>query len=126
MLEKIKSEYPYYMDYFAIFESYQNKGYGTEAIKVLLDKIIENRGLFIEIEKEESNNPITIKRAKFYIELVFEKINSEYLLYNVFYTPYIYQNNTNFDKEDVDRIMFEYYVTNCGKNAIKDNCKIIK
>ena len=43
MLEKIKSEYPYYMDYFAIFESYQNKGYGTEAIKVLLDKIIENQ-----------------------------------------------------------------------------------
>lgn len=36
MLEKAGEEYPYYLDYFAIFKKYQNKGYGTEAIKKLL------------------------------------------------------------------------------------------
>lgn len=54
MLEKAGEEYPYYMDYFGIFKKYQNKGYGTQAIKELLSKIVLNGELLIEIEKEEA------------------------------------------------------------------------
>ena len=29
LLEKLGNDYPFYLDYFAIYEEYQNKGYGT-------------------------------------------------------------------------------------------------
>lgn len=124
MLEKINKNYPYYLDYFAIFKEYQNKGYGTESLKKLLENTIANQGLCIEIEKEEIDNQTTIKRANFYNRLGFKKINSEYLLYKVLFTPYVYNYTT--DKEVIDKIMFDYYKMNCGENEIKNRCKIIK
>lgn len=125
MLEKIEKEYPYYIDYFAIFEQYQNNGYGTQAIKKLLDKIVTNEGLVIEIEKEEENNPLTIKRANFYKNLGFKKVNAKYLLYNVLYTPYVYGKNNSLDKDEINKIMFDYYTINCGEDEVKKNCKLI-
>ena len=124
MLEKAGEGYPYYLDYFAIFKKYQNKGYGTEAIKKLLEKICINEELMIEIEKEEDANPVTIKRANFYKKLGFKKVNSEYLLYKVIFTPYIYTNKNNINKKQIDEIMFKYYAINCGEE-IKKNCRII-
>ena len=124
MLEKINDKYPYYLDYFAIYKEYQNKGIGTKSIQKLLEKV-GKQGLYIEIEKEDTNNDITLRRAEFYRKLGFRKIDSEYLLYNVLYTPYIY-TEINVRKEDVDKIMFEYYIINCGKKEIKNNCKQIK
>ena len=125
MLEKADKKAPYYIDYFAIFKEYQNQGYGTEAIKKLIEKICLNEELVIEIEKEEDKKPLTIKRANFYKKLGFKKIDSEYLLYRVLYTPYIYTNKSIIDKEKIDEIMFKYYNINCGENAVKKNCKII-
>ncbi len=125
MLEKINDDYPFYLDYFAIFNKFQNKGYGTKAIEILMNKIVHNSGLIAEIEKENVDNPITIKRFEFYKRLGFKKIESEYLLYDVLYTPII-NTNKNIDKQKVDIIFFDYYKTNCGENAIKTKCKIIK
>lgn len=126
MLEKIGQNYPYYLDYFGIFKEYQNKGYGTKVIKKLLDEIIKSEDLYIEIEKEDEENYITIKRAEFYKKLNFKKVESEYLLYNVLYTPYIYTSSNDIGKDKVDKIMFEYYLMNCGEEEIKMNCKKIK
>lgn len=126
MLEKIKENYPYYLDYFAIFKEYQNKGYGSKSIQILLTEIIKKQDLYIEIEKEDKENFITIKRAEFYKRLNFKKIESEYLLYNVLYTPYVYSKNNIINKDKVDEIMFEYYLMNCGEEEIKENCKKIK
>ena len=126
MLEKIKDNYPYYLDYFGIFKEYQNKGYGTKSIKKLLDEIIKNDDLYIEIEKEDEENTLTIKRAEFYKKLNFKKVDSEYLLYKVLYTPYIYTKCNDINKDKVDKIMFEYYLMNCGEEEIKNNCKKIK
>lgn len=127
MLEKLKEDFPYYIDYFAIFEELQGKGYGTKAIKLLLttDGIKEN-GICLEIEKETTDDENTIKRSKFYKELGFRSIDSEYNLYNVRYTPYVYDKNNRLDKETVDKIMFEYYKENCGEIAVKKNCKLVK
>lgn len=125
MLEKEGEKAPYYLDYFAILKKYQNKGYGTEAIKQLLEKILINEELIIEIEKEEELKPLTIKRANFYKKLGFKKVESEYLLYKVLFTPYIYTKKENIDKKAIDEIMFKYYVVNCGEE-VKENCKIIK
>lgn len=126
MLESINDEYPYYLDYFGIFKSFQNKGYGTKAIEMLLIDIIKDKDLYIEIEKEEKEKNITIRRADFYRKLNFKKIESEYLLYEVIYTPYVYTKSKSISKEKVDKVMFEYYLINCGKKEIEENCKIIK
>lgn len=126
LLEKIKENYPYYLDYFAIFENYQNKGYGRQVIKILLETIVKDNGLCIDIEKEIEENPITIRRANFYKNVGFEKVNSEYLIYNVKYEIYIYTTGIKPKKEEIDRIMFDYYITNSGEKAIAQNCKILK
>ena len=126
MIEKIDDNSPYYLDYFGIFKKFQNKGYGTKSIKMLLDEIIRNEELYIEIEKEDEENPNTIKRAEFYKRLNFKKIESEYLLYNVLYTPYVYSKNNIINKDNVDKIMFKYYFMNCGEEEIKANCKKVK
>ena len=126
MLEKINENFPYYLDYFGIFQKYQNKGYGTKSIQILLTDIIKNEDLYIEIEKEDEKNLLTIKRAEFYKKLNFKKIESEYLLYNVLYVPFVYTLNSEVNKEKVDKIMFEYYKINCGEEEIKKNCKKVK
>ena len=126
MLERINEDFPFYLDYFAIYKEYQNKGYGTQAVKKLLKKIITNKGLIAEIEKECEDNPITIKRFEFYKRLGFKKIESEYWIYNVYYNPIVYGESKNIDKEKYDKIFFNYYLINCGEKAIKKNCKIIK
>ena len=126
MLEKINDNYPFYLDYFAIFKEFQNQGYGSKALVKLLDRIGTNNGLICEIEKECLENPITIKRFDFYSKIGFKRTGSEYLLYNVHYTPLIYINSDSIIKENADKIFFEYYRENCGEKKVKKNCKIIK
>lgn len=125
MLEKLSEDYPFYLEYFAIFNEFQNKRYGTKAMQVLKNKFASDNGLIAEIEKENINNPITIKRFEFYNKLGFNKTGSEYLLYDVIYTPII-NVNRNIDKKNIDSIFFDYYKTNCGEQDVKTKCKIIK
>lgn len=54
MLEKLQNN-PFYMDYFAIKKEYQNQGLGTNALKILLNDVIKEKGLFIEIENNINN-----------------------------------------------------------------------
>ncbi len=126
MLERLNNNYPFYLDYFAIYSEFQSKGYGTKAIQILLDKIIGNNGLIAEIEKEDIKNSNTIRRFEFYKRLGFEKVESEYLLYNVVYVPIIYFDTNKYNKEIIDSIFFDYYKNNCGEEEIKNRCKIIK
>ncbi|MBR5369707.1 MAG: GNAT family N-acetyltransferase [Bacilli bacterium] len=123
ILEKIDDN-PYYLDYFAIYDEYQNKGYGTEVIKYLLNNIIKDDGLIAEIETVNDNNIQTKKRLKFYKELGFVDIDSEYLLYNVHYTPIVYLKNI--DKEAIDEMFLKYYIINVGKEALLINYKKLK
>jgi ribosomal protein S18 acetylase RimI-like enzyme len=126
MLEKLKEDYPYYLDYFAIFKEFRGLGYGTKAMKILLDRKVLDKGLIAEIEKVCTDNPITVRRFEFYKKLGFKKIESEYLLYNVYYNPIVYCKFENMNKEKYDRIFFDYYLINCGENEVKNNCKIIR
>ena len=114
MLEKLNN-YPFYLDYFAIFKEYQHLGYGTKAIKMLIDKIVIKNGLIGEIEKEDINNQVTIKRFEFYEKLGFQRMESEYLLYNVFYNPIVYCKYKKISKSECDKIFFDYYKINCRR-----------
>lgn len=125
MLERIDDNHPYYIDYFGIFKEYQNKGYGTLAMKKLIE-MIGDSGICLEIEKEDKNEPHTKKRAEFYKRLGFKEMESIYLLYDVLYTPYIYKKENNIDKKEADKIMFDCYITNAGITSVKKHCKIIK
>ena len=125
MLEKNEKYESYYIDYFAILEEYRNKGIGTKALQLLLENVVKDNLLFLEIEKPVETNVETIKRKKFYINLGFKEIESEYLLYKVLYKPFVYSKKY-ISKEKIDIIMFDYYIINCGKEAVKANCRIIK
>ena len=125
MLERINNSYPYYLDYFAIFEDYQNKGFGTEALKVLINKIVKDCELIGEIEKVSDDNPKSIKRFDFYKKLGFRKTSREYLLYNVYYNPIIYSKSKDFDSNKYDKTFFDYYKINCGEEEVKKKCRII-
>lgn len=54
MLEKLQNN-PFHMNYFAIKKEYQNQGLGTNALKILLNDVIKEKGLFIEIENNINN-----------------------------------------------------------------------
>lgn len=125
MLEKLNEDYPYYIDFFAIFEKYQGNNYGTMALEYLIKNIIKDTPLCLEIEKETEKDINTIRRAKFYRNLGFKKINSEYLFFGVRYTPYVYDMQNRLEKSKVDTIMLNYYKNNCGFESIINNFEII-
>lgn len=124
ILEKLDNN-PYYIDYFAIYDEYQDKGYGSKSIKYLLDNIIKDNGLIAEIETVDESNIITVRRLEFYKKLGFILGESEYLLYGVHYTPIIYTNKS-ITKEEIDKTFYNYYLINVGKEDIEKNYKLIK
>ena len=122
LLEKI-FDYPYYLDYFAILKEYQNNGYGTQAMQLIIEKFSQY-GIIGEIEKVVDSDSYTKKRHDFYKNLGFEDVDSEYLLYDVLYTPIVC--NVKKEKATLDKIFFDYYIMNNGENMIKKNCRIIR
>ncbi len=126
MLEKLDKAHPYYLEYFAIFDEFQNQGYGSKALQILIDKKVKDEDLIAEMDKVDKNDLNTVRRSKFYEKLGFKKIDSEYLLYKAFYTPIVYTKSNEIIKEKYDKIFFDYYNYNCGENSIKANCRIIK
>ena len=122
MIEKLK-DYPYYIDYFAIYKEYQNKGYGSKAFRLLIDTIIKEDGLIGEIEEIDENNPITIDRFEFYKRLGFRDFGIKYELFNVVFMPIGIISET--DKEKLLSIYYDYFVTSAGKNLLKRNYKIL-
>ena len=122
------------LDYFAIFDEFRNKGYGSECIKKLKDIYSNNKGIFIEIEKEglgktDKENILREKRAKFYERLNFKKLDFDILLYQVIYSPYILECSENLATTSQDKIIeeiLEIYNKVSGFDKIKKNCKIKK
>ncbi len=123
ILEKLDNK-PYYIDYFAIYNEYQSKGYGSKVIKYLIDNIIEDKGLIAEIETVDENNILTKKRLEFYKKLGFVDVDSEYLLCNVHYTPIVYLKDIN--KEKIDKTFYEYYKMNYDKELLEKEYKLIR
>ena len=79
-----------------------------------------------EIEKENNDDQNTIRRFRFYSKLGFQKLDSEYLLYHVVYTPIFYPQSNSIVKEEMDQIFFDYYSENCGEDEVQKNCRIIQ
>lgn len=123
ILGKLKNN-PYYLDYFAIYDEYQSKGYGSQSLKSLLENIVHNDGLILEIEKVDDSIIQTKKRYEFYKRLGFREVDSEYMLYDVHFTPMV--NSPDITKKEVDEVFLKYYLINLGKEDAEKHFKIIK
>lgn len=122
------------LDYFAILPEYQNKGYGTKAIKEL-EKVVQNYdAIFVEIEKlcygaNKEENEIREKRAKFYERLGFHKLDTNLKWFNsLFLSVYYLKLNDNliYDEEEILNNIFEIYYNVHGRKKVNENCEIIK
>ena len=121
------------LDYFAILEKYQNKGYGTKAIQLLKSQMEAYDGIFVEIEKlglgkDKQENLLRERRAKFYETLGFEKLNFalkwfESLILSIYVLPISSYKDT---EEKIMENMLQIYVSVHGKEKVDRDCKVIK
>lgn len=120
------------LDYFAILPQYQSRGFGSTAIKLLKNMYQMYDGIYIEIEKvgngvNEEQNKIREKRAKFYENLGFCKMNFEVELFTVLFSTYILPCSKNtFHEELVIKDIFLIYKAILGEKVMKQNYKLIK
>ena len=68
MLEKLDN-HPYYLEYIGIYDEYQDKGYGTLAMKKLINEVVKDDGIIVEIEQINGNNIQAERRYNFYKNL---------------------------------------------------------
>lgn len=120
------------LDYFAIWPENRSKGYGTKAIKLVKEKYKEYNGLFIEIEKlgcgkDEEENKTRERRAKFYQEIGFQKLNFDLFLFGMEYSIYVLPFKDKLEEdEEIRKDMFEIYIANLGEKRISKNCRVIE
>ena len=124
MIERINN-YPYYLDYFAIFNEYQSKGYGSLAIKTLLEKVIKENGILGEIEKVDEADPVTVRRWNFYKKIGFKKYNNLFYFNGTTFELIVYPNDYNKDGSEVANMLYDYYICNIGEEETKKSCKIL-
>ena len=133
IINTIKNSQYVQLDYFAILEKYQNKGYGTKAIQLLKKQMEAYEGIFVEIEKlglgkDKQDNLLRERRAKFYETLGFEKLNFELkwfgtLILSIYVLPIYTHKDT---EEKIMENMFQIYISVQGKEKVDRDCKVIK
>lgn len=127
------SDNPYvWLDYFAIFKEYQNKKYGTEAIKIFKNYFKGYDGIYGEIEalglgKNDSENKIREKRFKFWKNLGFELLNIDMNLFGVIYSACVLKlTDINRQNKDILNYGFHLYEAVMGKKEIEKKCFIVE
>ena len=119
------------LDYFAILPEYQNKGYGTKAIKLLKEQCENCNGVYVEVERVRNDNTtedkIRTKRVKFYENMGFYKLTFDLFLFSVEYSLYMLQtSDIKEDEEKITKDIFTIYNTIIGERRVKKNCKILE
>lgn len=130
IINKIKNVQYLCLDYFAILPEYQNKGYGTKAIKLLKEQCKNCNGVYVEVERVRNDNTdedkIRAKRVNFYENIGFYKLSFDLLLFSVEYSLYILQtSDIKEDEEKITKDIFTIYNTIVGERRVRKNCKII-
>ena len=125
-LERL-NDYPYYLDYFAIYKEYQSMGLGSKVIKYILDNIVKEDGLIGEIEELDNNDPNTIRRWNFYNKSGFKKYDEILFNFNdVVFELILYPSNSILTCEEVANILCDYYKVNVGLEEVKNKVKVIE
>ncbi len=123
---------PYvYLDYFAIYKEFQNKKYGTEAIKIFKDFFKNYDGIYGEIESvgfgnTEEENKVRERRLRFWQNLGFELLNIDMNLFDVIYSACVLKlKNVERQSEEILRYGFMLYEVIMGKDEIEKNCSFL-
>lgn len=119
------------LDYFAVLPEYQNRGYGTKAIKLLQDMYADYKGIFVEVESVDSSNikddDIRKRRIKFYEKLEFKRQPFTLKLFEVNYFAYILtMQGVKLSTDEVLKEIYEIYIQTIGKDRFKKYCTIQK
>ena len=120
------------LDYFAIFKEFQNKKYGTEAIKILKEFLKDYNGVYGEVEKaglgqDEEENKKRDRRIKFWENLGFQLFDFDLELFGVIYSPCILMiKDVDVDYDEIMKCAFEIYVSLLGEDKVNKKCRIIK
>ncbi len=124
---------PYvWLDYFAIYKEFQNKRYGTEAIKVFKTFFKEYDGIYGEIEtlgygETEEENKIRERRLSFWKNLGFELLNIDMNLFGVIYSSCVLKlKAVKRENNEIIKYGFQLYEAVMGKNSIEKNCFVIE
>lgn len=128
LLNRVKENGYVILDYFAIFPEFQEKGFGTKALQLLIEQEKNKNGIFVEIEKtglgkDEKENQLRKRRQQFYEKLGFKRLNFDLLLFDVIYEPYLFSNVDM--KEVTSKEIFNIYEMILGKERMEQNCKMI-
>lgn len=131
IINKIENVKYLCLDYFAILPEYQNKGYGTKAIKLLKEQCKSYNGIYVEVERVRNDNTdedkIRAKRVKFYENIGFYKLSFDLLLFSVEYSLYVLQtSNIKEDEEKITKDIFTVYNTIIGEKRVRKYCKIME
>ena len=110
------------IDYATTIKTYQLKSKSGKCNRISIHCSDFEEGHDIVFSDQDQLNTFLQKAEK----MGFKKVASEYLLYNVLYTPIVNIKSNNIDKNQIDKIFFDYYKTNCGELGVKKNCKLIK
>ena len=133
IINTIKNSQYIQLDYFAILQKYQNRGYKKKAIQLLKSQMKAYDGIFVEIEKlglgkDKQDNLVRERRAKFYETLGFKKLNFalkwfESLILSIYVLPISSYKDT---EEKIMENMLQIYVSVHGKEKVERDCKVIK
>lgn len=131
IINKIENIQYLCLDYFAILPQYQNKGYGTQALKLLKEQCKNYNGIYVEVERARNDDTeedkIKINRIKFYENIGFYKLSFDLLLFSVEYSLYMLQtSDVKEDEEKITKDIFTIYNTIIGEKRVKKNCRIME
>lgn len=123
---------PYvWLDYFAIYKEFQNRKYGTEAIKIFKTFFKEYDGIYGEIETlgygaTEEENKIREKRLSFWKNLGFELLNIDMNLFDVVYSACVLKlSDVKRENTEIVEFGFGLYEVVMSKIEIEKNCFVV-
>ena len=71
-----------WIDYISVFKTYQSQGYGQKIFKCLSEKYNSYKGVYLEVEKPNEYDLMSLRRIKFYKKLGAIKLDFEYFYPN--------------------------------------------
>lgn len=71
-----------WLDYIAVFEECQCKGYGRKILEAIQDNSCDFDGIYLEVEKPDINDNNTFRRIRFYESLGAVKLDCNYFYPN--------------------------------------------
>lgn len=120
------------LDYLATLPQEQDKGYGSKAVQLLKEQVNGYEGIFAEMEKvglgkNEKENAVRKRRAKFYNQLGFVELPFDLELYFVTYSALLLPTTQEeVSAEKVKTEIFKIYTAIMGEKATKKRCIVLE